>query len=140
VQSAVGYQAARGDMVAVVGMGFAPVAPIISAPVGWEMAPQEMVRPGIWLLGLLAVFIVALKLIRALRVTAAPAPAETAPAAIGAAPTANVLHPTGLESAVALPPPGPAIPTPRDRVVDLIDERPDVAARLVRSWLKEAAT
>jgi flagellar M-ring protein FliF len=140
VQSAVGYQAARGDMVSVIGMSFAPVAPLAVTPIGWDVAPQEMIRPGIWLLGLLAVFVVALKLIRALRVTAAAAPAGSARGEIAKPNATAAPAPIAHEPAIALPPPGPRPPTPRDRVVEVIEEQPDVAARLVRSWLKEAAT
>jgi flagellar M-ring protein FliF len=140
VESAVGYQADRGDQVAVIGMSFAPVAPLSGGIVVGDVPPR-FVTPVGWVLALVAVFIIAFLFIRGRRGRTPAATAELAPASGAAQLQPAHAHATPLAAAPAatpaLPSP-PAQPTPRDRVVDMIQEQPDVAIRLIRSWLQES--
>jgi flagellar biosynthesis/type III secretory pathway M-ring protein FliF/YscJ len=95
----------------------------------WEVA-SDFQKPLIVLVGLALAFFLALRTIRTLRAPAASA--QAAAALPSAEAEAAVL--AAEEAVPAIPPP----PTTRDRVVGIVEERPDLAARLVRSWLKEA--
>ena len=164
VRSAVGVDEARGDAINVVsvafdGMGAAPAAEPESV---WTLL-QTFQRPLLTVLALFLVFIIALRVIRSLK----PAPAETAlalaagdgsGAATGAA-AAGATLPAGaapaedegeidpaLEHLLAPRRKLRAIPTEtllpagnplREAVVASVNEAPDVAARLVRAWLRE---
>lgn len=140
VERAVGFDAARGDQVSVVSMPFVGAAP---APGGSGTPVTQLVhdfaRPVLTLLALLLAFVVALKVIRTLRpVTEADGPALAAPAAAAALPGAAA---PDDEEAGELPTPRPAraLPTTRDHVATVVSERPELAARLVRSWLQESS-
>jgi flagellar M-ring protein FliF len=142
VRGAVGYDSARGDVVSVVSMPFAPAADLAAdpAPTAWERV-QEVQKPAIGALALLLAFVVALVAIRSLK-PAAPAPAATL--ATGAAAVALPAA-TPAPALVAARPatlPEPRAPHPalllRDQIMTGVEENPDAAVRLVRSWLKES--
>ncbi|HEX5580236.1 MAG TPA: flagellar basal-body MS-ring/collar protein FliF [Gemmatimonadaceae bacterium] len=146
VRSAVGFDSARGDVVSVVAMPFAPTLDLARpepAPTMWERV-DEVQKPALGALGLLLAAVVALVAIRSLRVPALPA-GVGAPT-LAAAGAAGAL-PEGATAAAALAEPArPAVleprpPSPaqlmREQVVAGVEQNPDVAVRLVRSWMKD---
>ena len=134
VRSAVGADSARGDIVSVVSVPFAPVAvaTIEKPKTDFVNIVQTAQRPLLGILGLALIIVVALISIKSLKGTGAAA-AATPTIARQRAETNP--HP-GLNS-------GPQIPvmmptnTMRDRVSSTIEQQPDVAARVVRAWLKD---
>jgi flagellar biosynthesis/type III secretory pathway M-ring protein FliF/YscJ len=99
-------------------------------------------RPLLTLIALLLAFVVALKVIRTLR----PEPVVQTPAlasveGLGTVPVLESGESRSFaEMQDALPEPEPArpmLPSTRDKVETLIAERPEVAARLIRTWLQE---
>ena len=153
VRGAVGYDSTRGDVVTVVSMPFAEGIAIAPepAPTLLERA-VEYQRPAINVLALLMAFAVALLAIRALKPAAATAatPALAAAGAAGALPAGaaaalagGVLAPDALP-APAVPQREPREPRPpsaaallRDEIMEGVEQNPDLAVRLVRSWMKE---
>ena len=149
VRGAVGYDSTRGDVVSVVSMPFAPATGFEpeAAPTTWERV-QEVQKPALGVLGLLLAFVVALIAIRSLKAGVAPAPALAAgsaaslPAGVTATLSAGA---TGPAAAAVLPAPRPAAePRPphpvtvlREQILTGVEQNPDVAARLVRSWMRE---
>jgi flagellar M-ring protein FliF len=131
VRTAVGLDERRGDAISVVSMPFvaAVAGPGVAGPGVWEVA-SDFQKPLIVLVALALAFFLALRTIRTLR---APAASAQAAAALPSA-EAEAEALAAEEAVPAIPPP----PTTRDRVVGIVEERPDLAARLVRSWLKEA--
>jgi flagellar M-ring protein FliF len=145
VRSAVGIDESRGDAVSVVSIPFdgpADPAALSTGPDIWSILALAQ-RPAITIIGLLLAFFIALRVIRLIRLDAPPAVAG-APAALGAGAGGAVAavgsgrpRPSeGLDPGVAEPllPQSSAM---RDRVADNVAEYPDLAARLVRAWLKE---
>jgi flagellar biosynthesis/type III secretory pathway M-ring protein FliF/YscJ len=120
----------------------------------WETV-QVVQRPAITVLALLLAFVVALKVIRALRSEPAPGELLLAGAAAGGAAVAlsggeaaeGAAVAEGVADEYLLPPPPPRKKVPqaylneenplRQQVVQSVEEHPEVAARLVRAWLKE---
>ncbi len=163
VRAAVGVDPARGDQVSVVKVPFAPVFDVTDAPLStWERV-ETVQKPILTALALLLVFVVALVGIRALRPTAvSELAAASAPRAIGlptdaAALTAGAMQPSTIVTtaepimvgstnddapAAALAADAPRVLSPgqilRDRVVVSVESDPDIAARLVRNWLRES--
>jgi flagellar M-ring protein FliF len=133
VRSAVGADSTRGDVVSVVSVPFAPTA--IPTPEAQKTDLVKVVqtaqRPLLGVLGLALIIVIALLSLKSLKQTGAEGAhmlalprndATAQPAMAGGAP-APVMLPQN---------------TMRDRVNSTIEQQPDVAARVVRAWLKEA--
>jgi flagellar M-ring protein FliF len=141
VKNAVGYDASRGDVVSVVSTQFTIPAPIADKP---EPPPTLISRvetykqPVLNVMALVLAFVVGFLALRSLRAPAgvglpesALATGGTLPAA-GAAPSTDALpRPVSADRQLS---PNHAM---RDRVAASVDGQPDVAARLVRAWMKE---
>jgi flagellar M-ring protein FliF len=167
VRNAVGLDSARGDQLSVVnvafdGVGAGPASE--PTPDMWNRV-QQFERPIVSGLALLAVLVVALVTVRALRparaVAASELPAgevgdDVAALAAGEAGVAGQLgsgnnpHPhvtviDGEQQQIVIA--GPQATEPvilreianpvRDQVVAIIDQRPEAATRVVRTWLKQ---
>jgi flagellar M-ring protein FliF len=121
VRSAVGADSARGDVVSVVSVPFAPiiVAPIEAPKTDIVKVVQTAQRPLLGVLGLALIIVVMLLSLKSLKGGVAVGSGQMAlqPA------MTPVLMPTN---------------TMRDKVNSTIEQQPDVAARVVRAWLKEA--
>jgi flagellar M-ring protein FliF len=134
VRSAVGADSTRGDVVSVVSVPFAPVAvaPIEKPKTDFVNIVQTAQRPLLGILGLALIIVVALISIKSLKRTDATAAAKPTIALQRGEATQHA----GLNS-------GPQVPvmmptnTMRDRVSSTIEQQPDVAARVVRAWLKD---
>jgi flagellar M-ring protein FliF len=134
VASAVGADSSRGDVVSVVSVPFAAaVIPPVEAPkTDMVRVMQTAQRPLLGLLGLALVIAVAFFSLRTIKSasfrTSAPTLAAAradaaAQAALASGPTMPITVPTN-----AL----------RDTVNSTVEQQPDIAARVVRAWLKEA--
>jgi len=137
VRSAVGADSTRGDLVSVVSVPFAPVA--VAAPETHKMDFTQIIqttqRPLLGVLGLVLIIVLATISLKSLKGGTAAAPASgqalalprndgaSQPSVISAGPIVPVVLPTN---------------TMRDKVNSTIEQQPDVAARVVRAWLKEA--
>ena len=134
VRSAVGADSTRGDVVSVVSVPFAPVivAPIEKPKTDIVNIMQTAQRPLLGVLGLALIIVVALISLKSLK---------SAGAAAGANPTIALKRADGSTSpALNGGPPMPVMMptnTMRDRVSSTIEQQPDVAARVVRAWLKD---
>ncbi|MGH7617130.1 MAG: flagellar basal-body MS-ring/collar protein FliF [Gemmatimonadaceae bacterium] len=137
VRSAVGADSARGDVVSVVSVPFAAtvVAPIEAPKTDIVNVMQTAQRPLLGVIGLALIILVALLSLKSLK-------------AVGNGPHGGG-HLLALPRADGSMPqqafaPSPLIPvvmptnTMRDKVNSTIEQQPDVAARVVRAWLKEA--
>jgi flagellar M-ring protein FliF len=156
VRSAVGVDSTRGDAVSVVNVPFD--GPATAAEVEAEKPTlletvQTVQKPAITVVGLLLTFAVALLAIRALR----PAPATAVAAALPAggalpapgAPAERAHEAPGVSFALGAGEPAPVMERAhpklalaahnpvRDQAVATVEERPDAALRLMRTWLKE---
>jgi flagellar M-ring protein FliF len=149
VRSAVGADSARGDVITVVSQSFA-VLPVVNpvdeteAPVGMMTRVQQLQRPLLSALGILAVVIVGFITLRALGSASGAAAQLKAPSI----PSSNLL-PAPVAStpapAVIVAPPRPqariefsqADTQVRDKVLSTVQQNPDAAVRLVKSWIKE---
>ena len=131
VRSAVGADSARGDVVSVVSVPFAPsvVAPVEVPKTDIVRVVQSAQRPLFGMMGLALIIIVALISLKSIKSSGGTRSVMSLPRGDGA----NQL---ALQAAV----PMPVMPTNtmRDRVNSTIEQQPDVAARVVRAWLKEA--
>ena len=140
VRSAVGFDSTRGDVVSVVSVPFAaaPVATVEAPKTDVMKVVQTAQRPVLGLIGLALIILVALMSLKSLKSSGAPA-AVTAGATLGAFPRSD-----GMPSGPSVISAGPIVPvvlptnTMRDKVHSTIEQQPDVAARVVRAWLKEA--
>ena len=134
VRSAVGADSTRGDVVSVVSVPFAPVivAPIEKPKTDIVNIMQTAQRPLLGVLGLALIIAVALISLKSLK---------SAGAATSANPTIALqradgnTHP-GLSAGAPMPVMMPTN-TMRDRVSSTIEQQPEVAARVVRAWLKD---
>jgi flagellar M-ring protein FliF len=136
VRSAVGADSTRGDVVSVVSVPFAPTivaaADVPHTDVVRVMQTAE--RPLLGVLGLVLIIIVALISLRSLKGTA------TATGHVLSLARGDSMMPQTALAAGN----GPLVPvmlptnTMRDKVNNTIEQQPDVAARVVRAWLKEA--
>jgi flagellar M-ring protein FliF len=127
VWSAVGADSTRGDVVTVVSVPFA--VPVLAAaeplPARDMVATiQALQRPVLGALGLALAFVVAFLAIKAFGRSSQSLPE------LMALPLPNPMS-------QALPAPTPTRIGIRDRVSTSIEGQPDVAARVVRAWLKE---
>jgi flagellar M-ring protein FliF len=138
VRSAVGFDSARGDVVSVVSVPFTipvPAAPEPEVKTNILTKVREYEKPVLNIVALALAFVIALLALRSLRApaTAAAEQASGHPslaAAPAGAPGGELPRMTP-ERAL------PANAMMRDRVVATVEEQPEVAARLLRSWMKE---
>jgi flagellar M-ring protein FliF len=134
VRSAVGADSTRGDVVSVVSVPFAPVVAIPPAANKTDIirVVQTAQRPILGVLALVLIIVLALISLKAMK-----------PGAASAHQVLALQRGEGASGQLALQ---PATPMPmmmpqntiRDRVNSTIEQQPDVAARVVRAWLKEA--
>jgi flagellar M-ring protein FliF len=152
VRSAVGVDESRGDAISVVSIPFDVIADPMAVGGGtdlWSIVAY-LQRPVITIIGLLLAFFVALRVIRSLRIEPAAIPArgssESLPVARPAGTPALAGSAAGAtQGAAFISEIDPALSEPllphssalRDRVAVNVSEYPDLAARLVRAWLKE---
>jgi len=135
VRSAVGADSTRGDVVSVVSVPFAPavVVPAEKPKTDIINVIQTAQRPLLGVLGLVMIILVAMFSLRSLK-SASAAQAEAAPT-IALPRGASIGQPGYIPGA-----PAPVIlpqNTMRDRVNSTIEQQPEVAARVVRAWLKD---
>jgi flagellar M-ring protein FliF len=131
VRSAVGVDESRGDVISVVGVPFVAAAPSVQnepKPDLWSKV-QEVQRPALSTLGLVLAFVVALLAIRSLRTPAKSQLAAPAPRADLPGERLNAV----LEQRPVVPIESPM----RQRVVATVEQQPDMAAKLVRAWMRE---
>ena len=135
VRSAVGADSTRGDVVSVVSVPFAPVvvAPIEKPKTDIVNILQTAQRPLLGIVGLVLIIIVALISLKSLKGGGA-AGSQQPTIALQRADGGHA-HP-GLNSGPPMPVLMPTN-TIRDRVSSTIEQQPDVAARVVRAWLKD---
>jgi flagellar M-ring protein FliF len=136
VRTAVGFDSTRGDVVSVVSVPFTMPAPAPADPVTKTTVltkVREYEKPVLNVLALALAFVIALLALRSLRapVEATAAAAQPALAAAPAAAPGGELPRVIQERAI------PAPVAMRERVVASVEEQPDVAARLLKSWMKE---
>ena len=139
VRSAVGFDSARGDVVSVVSVPFtipAPAAPEPEVKTNIVTKVREYEKPVLNVLALALAFVIALLALRSLRAPVTAAADEAAarqpalasgPADAPAAELPRVANDRALPASVMM----------RDRIVATVEEQPEVAARLLRSWMKE---
>jgi flagellar M-ring protein FliF len=144
VRGAVGADSARGDVVTVVSMpttiGLPAAAPAAKPTLVEQL--QEHSRPITGIAGALMAFVIAFLAIRALRVPPAPAMAlaagGTAALGAGAAPTLDTLPHGGPALSEAQQEPIHIASDPvRTRAALTVDQKPEVAAKVLRAWLRE---
>jgi flagellar M-ring protein FliF len=145
VQSAIGLDEQRGDVISVVSVPFGePIAP---AEEGLDLmsVAREAYRPMITLLAVVFAFLIGLRVLKGY----GPAKGGEVGAPAGALRPAEErgeqggaeLAPAPRPEPIALARPELAVPsgpTLRDQVVQRLDEQPEVSLRLVRAWLKES--
>jgi flagellar M-ring protein FliF len=134
VRSAVGADSTRGDVVSVVSVPFAPVVTIPPAANKTDIirVVQTAQRPILGVLALVLIIVLALISLKTLK------PAAVATTQVMALQRGEAGHgQLALQPAAPMPMMMPQN-TIRDRVNSTIEQQPDVAARVVRAWLKEA--
>ncbi|MBW3631085.1 MAG: flagellar M-ring protein FliF, partial [Gemmatimonadetes bacterium] len=149
VQSAIGLNEGRGDVISVVSVPFGKPAAEVEEGMDVMGMVQQGYKPGIMLLAIVFAFVFGLRAMRALQA----APVEAAPAVLAATTTAALPGetsdvdaldaPTRTEEIVAQimptinkePSPGQKL---REEVVRRLEEQPEVSLRLVRAWLKDS--
>jgi flagellar M-ring protein FliF len=149
VQSAIGLDQNRGDVISVVSVPFD--APLPEAAEGMDvmMIVQEGWKPAIWILGLIFCFIIGLRTVRALQqppveavVAALPSAEETLPELAPGEETEEETLTATEELIAQIMPPVDNTPTPgqalREQVVHRMDHQPETSLRLVRAWLKDS--
>ena len=135
VRNAVGVDAARGDQISVISLPFVTSDALQIPPTG--LVPrilewiQVLQKPVLGLIGLLLMFVVALKLLRAVREMPAPEP-RLVPGQAGGAALAG--QPGAAGGTLA----GASAADIRARVAARVADDPTSAARAVGSWLKES--
>ena len=125
VSNAVGLNPARGDAISVVNAPFEPVvpAPVTVTKPDIITVVQPALRPVLTLIAILAVAFVALRTLKTLK---PPVPELAAPAAASALPKAEDEAPEEV------------VPPPRQvPLVQPASGDPDMAARVIRAWMKE---
>ena len=135
VRNAVGADSARGDVVSVVSVPFAPS--VVAAPEAQKTdvirVMQTAQRPLLGILGLALIVVIALLSLKTLKTSAAAASAHVLSLPRNAMP----MIPQPALSAAPFNPVVLPTNTMRDKVNSTIEQQPDVAARVVRAWLKE---
>lgn len=138
VRTAVGFDSTRGDVVSVVSVPFtisAPAAPVPEPKTNVVTKIREYEKPVLNVLALALAFIVAMLALKSLR-----APLTAAAEQTGGQPTlaaAAAGAPGGELPRMAPDRAIPASTAMRERVVASVEDQPDVAARLLKSWMKE---
>lgn len=134
VQNAVGLNTERGDAISVVSIPFQDVVTAPEETNLWAVA-RGFTKPAITIFALLLAFIVALKVLRAVKEQ--PQLEGGAAPALAAGEPGSAAEAEDLESMI-----GPSLPDPgagvRKMVTARVQEHPDTSVRLIRSWLKEA--
>jgi flagellar M-ring protein FliF len=138
VRSAVGFDSTRGDVVSVVSVPFTipvPAAPEPEVKTNILTKVREYEKPVLNIVALALAFVIALLALRSLRAPATAAGGQTSgQPSLAAAPAGA----PGGELPRMMPERAlPANAMMRDRVVATVEEQPEVAARLLRSWMKE---
>ena len=148
VRSAIGIDTTRGDVLSVQRSTpeVLPVAPSEEPPVALMQKLQDNQRPMLMTVGMVLAFVIALLALKSLKTTPA-APAQLAysgamPALTAGTPHHGAMHAASPREFVQQAPRAPInFPTAntevRDKVIASVDQNPDVAARLVKSWLKD---
>lgn len=162
IRGAVGADSTRGDVVTVVATHFdsSPLAAVEKDPPQTMMATvQQFEKPGVSVLAIVALLVVAMMLIKAIKSVPAPeqlragytplalppgsqhasqfaAAAHDMAAAIST--TAHQHQPYSPPQIIAEPLAFPEQNQARGRVAATIAAKPDVSTRVVRAWLKEA--
>ncbi|CAN5239595.1 flagellar basal-body MS-ring/collar protein FliF [soil metagenome] len=135
VRSSIGLDSTRGDQLAVVAIPFEESAPTaIPVPKSdFITVAREVQRPAIGLLGLGVMLVVAVLGFRALRQPELKYEAETVmslprhePTHSGEYITEEPEQPISIQNVM------------RDRLATAVEQQPEMAARLVRAWIKEA--
>jgi flagellar M-ring protein FliF len=136
VRSAVGADSARGDVVSVVSVPFAPA--VVAAPEAQKTdivnVMQTAQRPLLGVIGLALIILVALLSLKSLKSAGNAAPGTT----VFSLPRADGSMPQQALTTAPFVPVAMPTNTMRDKVNSTIEQQPDVAARVVRAWLKEA--
>ena len=131
VRGAVGADSTRGDVVSVVSVPFARTVVAEIAPPKTDIirVVQSAQRPLFGVMGLALIIVVALISLKSIKYSGGGM-------AVRSLPRGDAAHQLALQSAI----PMPVMPTNtmRDRVNSTIEQQPDIAARVVRAWLKEA--
>lgn len=146
VRTAVGADSSRGDIVTVVasrfdGTSIAPPEPEPKPDI-WTRA-QDFQKPAISLISVIALLVTAVMVIRALK-SSAPAgiPAGGAHLALPGPGGAGGAYPHQGGGTIHMPSPEPLVfpehASSRGKIVATIAAKPDVSARVVRAWLKDA--
>src|SRR5665213_1930835 len=159
IRGAVGADSTRGDVVTVVATHFdaPPVAAIEKDPPQTMIATiQQYEKPGISVLAIAALFVIAMMLIKAIKSLPSGARSGYAPLALppggqhstqyasAAHDMANAISTNAHQHQAYAPQPiveplaFPEQNQTRGRVAATIAAKPDVSARVVRAWLKEA--
>lgn len=144
ILAAVGADLKRGDVITVQSVAFrpAPVREQVKTPV-WEIATRST-RPALLAFALLLAFIVALRVIRSLRPQSAAAYAELPLSTELAGALGDGLEPAApqtLESAHEAEEELSVVEMRSDpvrrRATNIVQQQPDLAAKMIRAWLKE---
>ena len=150
VQSAIGLDESRGDVISVVSVPFGAPLPVEEEGFDFLSVAQEAYRPMVTLIAVILAFVVGLRVLKSY----GPVRDEGAPAALPpAAEQTAGNQAAGVFAEISGPPlphldpvpislarPELAVPTGptlRDQVVERLDEQPEVTLRLIRAWLKE---
>jgi len=136
VRSALGADSTRGDVVSVVSVPFAAtvIAPVEAAKTDLVNVVQTAQRPLLGVLGLALIIVVALISLKSLKTTGSGAKQPVLSLQRGGDQVAQqMMLASNGPTQVQMP-----TNTMRDRVNSTIEQQPDVAARVVRAWLKEA--
>ena len=136
VRSAVGADSTRGDVVSVVSVPFAPIiVPVVEKQkLDLTQIIQTTQRPLLGIVGLVLIIVVAMLSLKSLKAGPAAASANS--------PTLTLPRNDGMPQPSVISA-GPVVPlvlptnTMRDKVNSTIEQQPDVAARVIRAWLKE---
>jgi flagellar M-ring protein FliF len=141
VRSALGADSTRGDIVSVVSVPFAPiiVAPVEAPRTDVVRVMQTAQRPLLGILGLALIIVIALISLKSLKTGSSAASAGGQVLALPRG-DQNVMMQQMQHGALASGPQMPVLMptnTMRDKVNSTIEQQPDVAARVVRAWLKE---
>jgi flagellar M-ring protein FliF len=138
VSNSMGLDVDRGDIINVVSFPFdAPVE--IEEEVSLMTTVQPFVKPGISVLALLLTFLLAMRLTAGLKsgrtsTTALPAGKGTGLNVLVGADGAAAGTLPAFEADLALAPVGQSA---RDKVAAQIEQNPDVAVKLIRTWMRE---
>ncbi|HET9986182.1 MAG TPA: flagellar basal-body MS-ring/collar protein FliF [Longimicrobiales bacterium] len=131
VRNAVGIDTTRGDAISVVSIPFtaAPAeAPAAAEKPDLLTRTKDFQRPALMALGILLAFVIAWRALGSLRPVQVAAPVAGAAAELGAGGAAAALEPERVV---------PALAAPTRRQIAFAAEQPDMAARVIRAWMKD---